>query len=89
VAWPESFLKNGMAYQNKGMFETCKILYIFILLFSIIVFDTALTYIVGHGLNSLFCDCSGHVEIDMTLLHSGMFGKCEIGHGPSIILLIL
>jgi hypothetical protein len=30
-----------------------------------------------------------HVEIDMTLLHSGMFGKCEIGHGPSIILLIL
>jgi hypothetical protein len=52
-------------------------------------FDTALTYIVGHGLNSLFCDCSGHVEIDMTLLHSGMFGKCEIGHGPSIILLML
>jgi hypothetical protein len=39
--------------------------------------------------NSLFCDCSEHVEIDMTLLHSGMFGKCEIGHGPSIILLIL
>jgi hypothetical protein len=42
-----------------------------------------MTYIVGHGLNSLFCDCSGHVEIDMTLLHSGMFGKCEIGHGTS------
>jgi hypothetical protein len=28
-------------------------------------------------------------EIDMALLHSGMFGKREIGHDPSIILLIL
>jgi hypothetical protein len=37
--------------------------------------------IVGHGQNSLSCDCSEHVEINMTLLHSGMFGKCEIGHG--------
>jgi len=33
--------------------------------------------------------CFLTVEIDMALLHSGMFGKCTIGHGPSIILLIL
>ena len=43
LAWPESFLKNGMAIQNKGMFETCTILYIFIILFGRIFFDTALT----------------------------------------------
>jgi len=33
--------------------------------------------------------CFLTVEIDMALLHSGMFGKRTIGHGPSIILLIL
>jgi hypothetical protein len=32
VAWPEYFLKNGMAYQNKGMFKTCIVSYVFIML---------------------------------------------------------
>ena len=71
--------------QIKVCFETCKFLYIFMILISRF-------FLHGPDLNSgawsdqfVFLT----VEIDMALLHSGMFGKRAIGHGPSIILLIL